>query len=247
MKFSVLSSLLAAAVSVEGHAIFQKVSVNGADQGSLTALRAPNNNNPVQDVTSSDMICGQSGSTSQTVLEVKAGDKIGAWYQHVIGGEQFPGDEDNPIAKSHKGPVMAYLAKVDNAASSDKSGLKWFKIWEDTFDTGSRTWGVDNLLANNGWVYFNLPSCVADGQYLLRVEVLALHSASKPGQAQFYQSCAQINLSGGGSTSPSQTVSFPGAYSADEPAILTSIYGSTGAPDNDGKPYTAPGPSPISC
>lgn len=122
-----------------------------------------------------------------------------------------------------------------------------FKIWEDTFDTGSRVWGVDNLLKNNGWVYFNLPTCVASGQYLLRVEVLALHSASKQGQAQFYQSCAQINVSGSGSLSPSNTVTFPGAYSASDPGILTSIYGKTGQPDNDGKPYTAPGPKPVSC
>lgn len=122
-----------------------------------------------------------------------------------------------------------------------------FKIWQDGFDTGSRKWGVDNLLNNNGWVYFNLPQCIASGHYLLRVEVLALHSASKPNQAQFYQSCAQINVSGGGSFSPSQTVSFPGAYSANDAGILTSIYGKTGQPDNDGKPYTPPGPSPISC
>jgi cellulase len=212
------------------------------------------------------MVCGQSGSKSQTVINVKAGDRIGAWYQHVIGGAQFAGDQDNPIAKSHKGPVMAYLAKVDNAASASQSGLKWyvplrlkvsgasrvnnldrFKIWQDGFDTGSRKWGVDNLLNNNGWVYFNLPQCVASGHYLLRVEVLALHSASKPNQAQFYQSCAQINVSGGGSFSPSQTVSFPGAYSANDPGILTSIYGTTGQPDNGGKPYSPPGPAPISC
>ncbi|KAL2126447.1 hypothetical protein VTI74DRAFT_887 [Chaetomium olivicolor] len=246
MKLSLLS-LLATAFSVEGHAIFQKVSVNGQDQGSLTGLRAPNNNNPVQDVNSQDMICGQSGSRSQTVINVKAGDRIGSWWQHVISGVQFSGDPDNPIAKSHKGPVMAYMAKVDNAASASQSGLRWFKIWQDGFDTGSKKWGVDNLINNNGWVYFNIPQCIAPGHYLLRVEVLALHSAGKQGQAQFYQSCAQINVSGSGSSSPSQTVSFPGAYSASDPGILTSIYGATGQPDNGGKAYTPPGPSVFSC
>ncbi|KAK3309028.1 glycoside hydrolase family 61 protein [Chaetomium strumarium] len=246
MKFS-LVSLLGYALSVEGHAIFQKVSVNGADQGSLTGLRAPNNNNPVQDVSSQNMICGQSGSKSNTVINVKAGDRIGTWWQHVIGGAQFAGDPDNPIAKSHKGPVMAYLAKVDNAATASQTGLKWFKIWQDGFDTGSRKWGVDNLISNNGWVYFNLPQCIAPGHYLLRVEVLALHSASNRGQAQFYQSCAQINVSGSGSFTPSQTVSFPGAYSASDPSILISIYGAAGQPDNGGKPYNPPGPAPISC
>ncbi|KAL2148722.1 hypothetical protein VTH82DRAFT_1869 [Thermothelomyces myriococcoides] len=246
MKLS-LFSVLAAALTVEGHCIFQKVSVNGADQGSLTGLRAPNNNNPVQDVSSEDMICGQPGTTSDTIIEVKAGDRIGAWYQHVIGGAQFPGDPDNPIAPSHKGPVMAYLAKVDNAATAAKTGLQWFKIFEDTFDPSSKVWGVDNLINNDGWVYFNIPECVADGNYLLRVEVLALHSAYTPGGAQFYQSCAQINVSGGGSFTPSQTVSFPGAYDANDPGITINIYGAAGEPDNNGQPYTAPGPAPISC
>jgi cellulase len=37
-----------------------------------------------------------------------------------------------------------------------------------------------------------MPSCVAPGQYLMRVELLALHSASTAGGAQFYMECAQI-------------------------------------------------------
>jgi cellulase len=84
----------------------------------------------VQNVNSQDMVCGQSGSKSQTVINVKAGDRIGALYQHVIGGAQFPNDPDNPIAPSHKGPVMVYLAKVDNAASASQNGLKWYVVPE---------------------------------------------------------------------------------------------------------------------
>ncbi|KAK4113990.1 lytic polysaccharide monooxygenase [Canariomyces notabilis] len=246
MKFSLVTAL-ACALSVEGHAIFQKVSVNGKDQGQLTGIRAPNNNNPVQDVNSQNMICGQSGTKSNTVINVAAGDRIGSYWGHVIGGAQFANDPDHPIAKSHKGPVMAYLAKVDNAATASLNGLKWFKIWQDGFDTGSRKWGVDNMISNQGWVYFNMPQCIAPGQYLLRVEVLALHSANRPNQAQFYQSCAQINVSGSGSFTPSQTVSFPGAYKASDPGISVNIYGPQGAPDMGGKPYTPPGPAPITC
>jgi cellulase len=83
------------------------------------------------------------------------------------------------------GPTIFYLAKVDNAASASGSGLKWFKIGEDGLD-GSGKWGVDRMIANNGWVDFQIPSCVAPGQYLLRTEIIALHSATKQGQAQFY-------------------------------------------------------------
>ncbi|KAK1771199.1 glycoside hydrolase [Phialemonium atrogriseum] len=246
MKLS-LVSVLAYSLAVEAHCIFQKLSVNGQESGSLVALRAPNNNNPVQDVNSQNMACGQPGSTSQEIINVAPGDKIGSWWQHIIGGAQFANDPDNPIAKSHKGPVMAYLAKVDNAASASLSGLQWFKIWEDTFDTTSLLWGVDNMIANNGWTYLTLPECIAPGHYLLRVEILALHSAKSQGAAQFYQSCAQINVSGSGTFTPSSTVTFPGAYQANDPGILVSIYGKLGAPDNDGLPYAAPGPEPITC
>ena len=85
---------------------------------------------------------------------------------------------------------MVYLAKVDNAASASTSGQKWFKIAERGVSNG--VWAVDEMIANNGWHYFDMPSCVAPGQYLMRVELLALHSASTAGGAQFYMECAQI-------------------------------------------------------
>jgi hypothetical protein len=54
-------------------------------------------------------------------------------------------------------------------------------------------------------------SCILDGNYLLRAELIALHSASSYPGAQFYMVCAQINVNGGGSAPT--TVSFLGAYS----------------------------------
>lgn len=106
---------------------------------------------------------------------------------------------------------------------------------------------IDNLIANNGWAYFNLPTCLAPGQYLMRIEIIALHSAYSQGGAQFYTSCAQLNVGGSGTLSPSSTVSFPGAYSASDPSIQINIYGSTGQPDNGGKVYNAPGPAVVTC
>lgn len=44
--------------------------------------------------------------------------------------------------------------------------------------------------------------------------MIALHGAGNYPGAQFYQECAQINVVGGtGTKTPSNTVSFPGAYS----------------------------------
>ena len=38
-----------------------------------------------------------------TVIKVPAGARVGAWWQHEIGGPSGPNDQDNPIAASHKG------------------------------------------------------------------------------------------------------------------------------------------------
>ncbi|KAI1495783.1 glycoside hydrolase family 61 protein [Biscogniauxia marginata] len=242
-----LLSTLALAITAEAHCIFQKVTVNGQDQGLLEGLRAPSNNNPVQDPSNSGITCGADGTKSSTVLEVQAGDEIGAWYQHVIGGPQGPADADNPIASSHHGPITAYLAAVDSAASASASSAKWFKIFEDTFDPSTKIWGVDNMRNNNGWVKFNLPTCIPDGEYLLRVETLALHSAYAQNGAQFYTSCAQLKISGGGTTLPSSTVSFPGAYTATDPSVLINIYGTGGVADMGGQDYPDHGPEVFTC
>jgi len=235
--------LLAAAANA--HTIFQRVSVNGADQGLLTGLRAPSSNNPITNVGDGGFACNNGDSSSSTIITIPAGAKVGALWQHVIGGAQFANDPDNPIASSHHGPIQAYLAKVSNAQTTPSTGLAWFKVASDGLNGGK--WGVDNMVANAGWSYFNMPTCIAPGNYLLRVEIAALHNAYSSGGAQFYVSCAQINVTGSGTFTPSSTVSFPGAYSASDPGILINIYGTGGAADNGGKPYTPPGPAVISC
>lgn len=55
------------------------------------------------------------------------------------------------------------------------------------------------------------------------------------GGAQFYVSCYQLRVTGGGSASPAG-VSFPGAYSATDPGILFNLYGTYTS-------YTVPGPA----
>lgn len=65
---------------------------------------------------------------------------------------------------------------------------------------------------------------LADGDYLLRAEVIALHTAGSSGGAQFYMTCYQISISGGTGTAKPSTVSFPGAYKASDPGILVNIH-----------------------
>ncbi|KAF2129794.1 lytic polysaccharide monooxygenase [Dothidotthia symphoricarpi CBS 119687] len=230
------------------HSIAQRVRVNGLDNGELVGIRVPTSNNPILSVTDQNIACnsGYSQPVSTKVIDVKAGDKVGVQWGHVIGGAQYPNDLDHPIASSHKGPTIFYMAKVDNATTASPTGLKWFKVAEDGLDSAGK-WGVDRMIAASGWQDMTLPTCLAPGQYLLRAEIIALHSASSVGAAQFYMGCAQIKVSGSGTTTGTPTVSFPGAYLATDPGILVSIYNNQGQPVGNGQPYKIPGPTVFKC
>ncbi|KAI0483337.1 glycoside hydrolase family 61 protein [Xylariaceae sp. FL0804] len=248
MMKSLSITLGLAATLVSGHTIFQKVSVDGVDQGQLIGVRAPDSNYPIQDVTDPSFACNKNLThLNDTIIPVEAGSNVSAWWGHVIGGPQVPNDPDNPIASSHKGPIQVYLAKVDDAATAGTADHKWFKVAEDGLNDTTGIWAVDTMIANNGWSNFTMPSCVAPGNYLMRVELLALHSAYAEGGAQFYMECAQIKVSGSGNSTGTNLVSFPGAYNATDPGILINIYNGTGVPNNSLKPYPIPGPPVITC
>lgn len=67
-----------------------------------------------------------------------------------------------------------------------------------------------------------MPTCIAPGNYLMRVEIVALHDAGKDRGAQFYMECAQINIKGSGTnTGSANSVSFPGGYQADHPYVYS--------------------------
>ncbi|KAF2875207.1 glycoside hydrolase [Massariosphaeria phaeospora] len=246
MKFSSVLATAALAAGASAHTILQKISVDGADQGQLKGVRAPDSDYPIQNVNDGSFACNKDlKHKDSTVISIPAGAKVGGWWGHVIGGAQGANDPDNPIAKSHKGPINYYLAKVDNAATAGTTGLQWFKVAHDGLANG--VWAVDTMINNKGWHYFTMPTCVAPGDYLLRVELIALHSASNQGQAQFYMECAQIRVTGSGTNKGSSFVSFPGAYKANDPGIQLSIYDTKGTPYMGGKTYTIPGPAPLQC
>lgn len=147
------------------------------------------------------------------------------------------------IGGNHWGPVLVYMSKVDDAATADGSG-GWFKVFEDTWapapGSGSGAddyWGVKDLNAHCGRMDVPIPAELEAGDYLLRAEVIALHTASSPGGAQFYMTCFQLTVEGGGSLSP-ETVTFPGAYSAGDPGITINIYQKLDE-------YVSPGPAVI--
>ncbi|EMR62200.1 hypothetical protein MGN70_005751 [Eutypa lata] len=228
--FSVALTASALASTALGHATFQELWVGSEDEAG-TCVRAPGNNNPVTSVTGQDIVCNANPSPAEGVCSVPAGSTI------TVEMHQQPGDRscsNEGIGGNHFGPVIVYMTKVDDATSADGS-TPWFKIFESGYDAATDTWGNDVINEGCGKQELTIPSDIADGDYLLRAETIALHTAGQAGGAQFYMSCYQITVSGGGSANP-EGVSFPGAYSASDPGILVDIWG------NDFTSYTIPGP-----
>lgn len=150
---------------------------------------------------------------------------------------------EEAIGGAHHGPVLVYLSKVGDSSTADGS-TPFFKIFQDTWGKVSSTsqgsddyWGTKDLNKNCGKMDVKIPADLAPGDYLLRAEAIALHSAASAGGAQFYLTCYQITVTGGGSSNPAG-VSFPGAYKASDPGIQINIY-------QQMNKYVAPGPAVI--
>ncbi|KAF1996014.1 carbohydrate-binding module family 1 protein [Amniculicola lignicola CBS 123094] len=242
MRSSVVLSSVLALVQLRGvaaHATFQQLWVNGKDQGTVCA-RLPTSNNPVTSVASNDIRCNINSGPASSKCSVSAGSTV------TVEMHQQPNDRscaNEAIGGAHYGPVLVYLSKVSDASTADGSA-PFFKIFEDTWGKKSATsqgsddyWGTKDLNTNCGKMDVKLPSDLAPGDYLLRAEAIALHSSASAGGAQFYITCFQITVTGGGSNSPAG-VAFPGAYKAADPGIQINIYQQLST-------YVPPGPSVI--
>lgn len=227
-----LIAVLASAAVVHAHFTLQYLWVNGVDQGQNKYLRIPPTNNPVTDVTSTDITCNVNGISGSGVdaLSIPSGANITfEWHQHA----QRTGED--PISGGHKGPVQVYIAKAPStAASFNGQGAVWTKIYSSgLLNASSQQWATDIVNSNGGKHSVKLPASLPAGEYILRAEVIALHVASGLDGAQFYIGCGQVKITSGGSANPPK-ISLPGSYSASDPGILVNIY-------NNLQSYTAPG------
>jgi cellulase len=112
------------ATSVSAHARVWTWSVDGVDantgSGIAPFIRTPPNNNPVKDLTSTDVRCNVGGTTAVSAkFSAKAGSKLTPEWFHDNRG-------DDIIASSHVGPIVTYLAP----AASNGEGAVWVKIAE---------------------------------------------------------------------------------------------------------------------
>ncbi|KAI4867691.1 glycoside hydrolase family 61 protein [Hypoxylon rubiginosum] len=227
-----VAAFLALVSAVQAHYTFPALVANGAATTKWEYVRKTTNyqsNGPVTDVTSDQFRCYQlaPGSEGAKTMSVAAGSTVG-----------FTAD----ASVSHPGTLQFYMAKVptgQKADSWDGSGAVWFKIFSQgpNISPSGLTWPSQGAST----VSTKIPSCIPSGDYLLRVEHIALHSAGSVGGAQTYISCAQLTVTGGGSKTPTNLVSFPGAYKATDPGLLINIY--YPVPTT----YTAPGPAVFTC
>ncbi|KAK2002361.1 hypothetical protein LX36DRAFT_730262 [Colletotrichum falcatum] len=196
--------------------------------------RAIQSNGPVEDVTSIDIQCGAAAAGAGT-KPAKLVAKAAAGEEVTLDWTIWP--------ESHIGPTITYMAKCANDdCTTFQPGSKdvWFKVQEQGRDGTSNNWGATPLMkAGNSGVKYTIPECIAPGQYLVRHEIIALHAASSYPGAQFYPSCHQIEVTGSGSTSPTDLVAFPGAYKGTDAGIKYNPY--------TAQPYTVPGPKVFSC
>ncbi|GIJ83779.1 hypothetical protein Asppvi_002609 [Aspergillus pseudoviridinutans] len=174
---------------------------------------------------SGDIICHKSAKNAALSADIKAGGKVE--FQWTT----WP--------SSHHGPVITYMANCNgDCASVDKTKLEFFKIDESGLISDSNvpgTWASDNLIANNNSWTVTVPSSIAAGNYVMRHEIIGLHSAGNKDGAQNYPQCINLKVTGGGSDKPSGTLGTA-LYKDTDPGILVSIYQTLSS-------YVIPGPA----
>ncbi|PLB47967.1 endoglucanase IV precursor [Aspergillus steynii IBT 23096] len=235
--------LLLAASRVAGHGHVTNIVINGVsyegwdinsfpymdDPPVVVAWGTPNTNNGFispDGYTSSDVICHVNATNAKGHAEVAAGDRIHLQWT------------DWP--ETHHGPVLDYLADCGSSCETvDKASLEFFKISEVGLVDDSSVpgvWGDDLLIENsNSWLV-EIPEGIAPGNYVLRHELIALHSAGTENEAQNYMQCFNLQITGSGSATP-DGVAATEFYTPTDPGILVNIY--------DTLDYEIPGPSLI--
>ncbi|KAG8788136.1 hypothetical protein FRC16_001451, partial [Serendipita sp. 398] len=189
--FSTLVLAVAAAQQVLAH--YRFLGINGSgDYDYIRLYQNQYSNGPITNVQSTDIRCNLGAATTTGTLTVAAGSTV--TFRTSI---------------SHPGPLLWYMAKAPSTVNGwDGSGNVWFKIAQTgaTFSGGAMNWPSSGLTT----VSTKIPSSLRAGEYLLRVEHIALHSAGSVGGSQHYISCAQLKVTGGGSGNPSPLLAFPG-------------------------------------
>ncbi|EAU80944.1 hypothetical protein CC1G_03120 [Coprinopsis cinerea okayama7 len=223
-----LTFLSLSVASALAHYQFTALMVNGSSTGDWNHVRKTNQytrvstyGDPVKDVNSLDLRCNNTlvGLPSGTAT-IKAGDSLGFW---------------SPTVVYHHGIYNLYMAKAPgNVSEWDGSGQVWFKVFEVppiVIEGQPMKFPAQNTHGTE----FIVPKSLPSGEYLVRIENVALHLATMEGP-EFYVSCGQVKVTDGGDGTPGPLVAIPGVYSGEEPSFSVDVYSS------NPKPFVMPGP-----
>ncbi|KAG8748865.1 hypothetical protein FRC12_013752 [Ceratobasidium sp. 428] len=221
-----LALVLQAAAHTNLHGVY--VGTGAPPSNDYNCVRPATNNNPITNYGSSDMICNTVTGVAANTCTANPGDTVTmVWHEHNM-------QETIAVGGAHHGPIQAYIAKVPSASQTTVTGLSWTKIYSGGLYTDG-LWATDIANNNKGLIRVTLPCDLPPGDYLLRSELIALHSAGGANGAQLYVGCAQLRVGGSGTGMKSTPTSLPG-YSAQDPGLLINIYGTLTS-------YKAPGPT----
>ncbi|KAI1107910.1 glycoside hydrolase family 61 protein [Jackrogersella minutella] len=232
MKSATLTALLAASL-VEGHYVFSQLVVNDELIGEdYTYIRKNSNVNmpclATYIIDSPYLRCNMGAEPNADVqtYSANAGDKIG-----------FKLGDDDII--EHPGPGFVYMSKAPESgvAMYDGSG-DWFKVYASGLcdpslpgnDTSWCSYQKDRL-------EFSIPKEIPAGEYLVRVEHIAIHEAEF-NRAQFFMECAQLKVESTGTGTPGPLAKIPGIYKVNDPGITFDKWH-----DPEANSYVMPGPA----
>ncbi|KAI0471720.1 carbohydrate-binding module family 1 protein [Xylariaceae sp. FL0804] len=239
------AALLATATTVYGHGHVNNIVINGVSYQGYDPTTFPYMSDPPTVVgwateqtdngfvapdayTSGDIICHKSATPAGGHAQVAAGDSISIQWS------EWP--------ESHHGPMLDYLAACDGDCSSvDKTALEFFRIDGVGITDNSAapgTWGSDVMINDNNTWLVQIPASLKAGNYVLRHETIALHSAGSEGGAQNYPQCFNLAVTGSGTSVPAGTLGEE-LYSPTDAGIEINIY-------EAGITYEMPGPTLIS-
>ncbi|KAF8749695.1 Glycoside hydrolase [Rhizoctonia solani] len=213
--------LLAAATSVLGHGFVQEIV---ASSGTYTGYLPYNDpyttplpkkyslgNGPIEDVTSMDIQCNGGAVPAPAIIKVAAGSNV------ALNWTTWP--------DSHIGPLITYMARAPSDITKWSPGTS---SMSRVFQNGK--WLPDILTENKSIYTFKVPASLKAGQYLIRHEIIALHSGTILSSSNVQSMTLLSSLH----PRSFQLVAFPGAYKSTDPGILFDPYkGATS--------YTIPG------
>ncbi|KAG8992014.1 Esterase/lipase/thioesterase [Tulasnella sp. 427] len=161
---------------------------------------------------------------------------------------QCNGWTDGGVVGSSPAPLYATAAAGSTVTLQwtdwpDSHIAVWFKVDEAGLNLSTNTWAAIKLISDGNKYSFTIPASLAPGQYIIRHEIIALHSSYTYPGAQSYPSCIQVQVTGSGSVTPSgsKLVAFPGAYGSTTAGLVWPLWN----PNNlqSGVAYPIPGPS----